>query len=160
MMMLAILFSLKTMETLESGSQTPFWSVIAELMQLNVELGSIYIKHQQQRCNNSATTLVILFSLKSIESLQIGIACVNERLGPVYNKHQRQLCDDPSNSVLIDINGDAWKWVATPILKRHCRVVPLHCILFGASSQSCCSVDADTWCKRPLRDVSVQDGLN
>ena len=107
MMMLAILFSLKTMQTLESGSQTPFWSIIAELLQLNVELGSIYIKHQHQRCNNFAMTLVIRFSLKTIESLQTGIACVNERLGPVYNKHQCQLCDDASYSVLIDINGDA-----------------------------------------------------
>ena len=32
-MMLVILFSLKTMETLQNGLQPPFWSVITELMQ-------------------------------------------------------------------------------------------------------------------------------
>ena len=46
-----------------------FWSVIAELLQLNVELGSVYIKDQHQCCDNSAMMLVILFSLKSMETV-------------------------------------------------------------------------------------------
>ena len=44
---------------------------------------------------------------------------------------------DTSDSVLIEINGDAWKWVATP------------------SSQSCHSIDADVWCKRVLTSIST-----
>ena len=35
-------------------------------------------------------------------------------LRSIYTKRQRQLCDDASDSALIEINGDAWKWVAKP----------------------------------------------
>ena len=41
---------------------------------MNKPLGPVYIKRQHQCCNNSVMTLVILFSLKTMELLQNGIA--------------------------------------------------------------------------------------
>ena len=35
-----------------------------------ISLGPIYTKRQRQRCDNSAMTLAILFSLKTVESLE------------------------------------------------------------------------------------------
>ena len=72
-MMLVILFSLKSIESLENCLQTPFWSIMAELLQLNVELGSVYTKRQRQLYSNSAMTLVILSSLKSVERVENGL---------------------------------------------------------------------------------------
>ena len=69
-------------------------NAIAEVS-VNRPLGPFYTKHQHQRCDHSAMTLVILFSLKSMETLENG-------------------------------------------LQTH----------YGALSQSCCSADADAWCKR------------
>ena len=40
----------------------------------SVRLRPIYIKRQGQHCDNSAMTLAILFSLKTLESLQNGVA--------------------------------------------------------------------------------------
>ena len=37
-------------------------------------LGPVYTKRQRQYCDNSAMTLVILFTLKTMESLQNGVA--------------------------------------------------------------------------------------
>ena len=37
-------------------------------------LDPVYIKRQSQRCNNSAMKLAILFSLKTMELLQTGVA--------------------------------------------------------------------------------------
>ena len=39
----------------------------------NVVLGPVYTKHQRQRCNHSAIMIAILFSLKSIETLENGL---------------------------------------------------------------------------------------
>ena len=36
-------------------------------------LGPVYTKHQRQRCDHSAMTLVILFSLKLMETLENGL---------------------------------------------------------------------------------------
>ena len=33
-------------------------------------------------------------------------------LGSIYTKHLQQLCDDASDTVLIENNRIAWKWVA------------------------------------------------
>ena len=41
---------------------------------LVIRLGSVYTKRQRQRCDNSAMMLAILFSLKTMESLQNGVA--------------------------------------------------------------------------------------
>ena len=38
------------------------------------DLGPIYTKRQRQRCDNAAMMLATLFSLKILESLQIGFA--------------------------------------------------------------------------------------
>ena len=43
------------------------------------------------------------------------------------------LCDDASDSVLIENNGDAWKWVATLIPERHRRVVTALTLTFGVN---------------------------
>ena len=59
MITLVILFSLKTMETPGNGLQPPSWRVIAELLQLNVELGSVYIKHQRQFCPDASDSVLI-----------------------------------------------------------------------------------------------------
>ena len=64
------------------------------------ESGHVYTKRQRQCCDHTAMTLVILFSLKSMEMLENG-------------------------------------------LQTH----------YGALSQSCCSFDADAWCKRALTMV-------
>ena len=41
-----------------------------EPLRVNVPLGPVYTKRQRQCCDNSVMTLVILFSLKSVESLE------------------------------------------------------------------------------------------
>ena len=41
---------------------------------LRVLLGPIYTKHQRQRCDHSAMRLAILFTLKTMELLQIWVA--------------------------------------------------------------------------------------
>ena len=69
-------------------------NAIAEVS-VNGPLGPVYTKHQRRFCDHSVMTLVILFSLKSMETLENG-------------------------------------------LQTH----------YGALSQSCCSVNADAWCKR------------
>ena len=74
-----------------------------------IELGPVYTKHQRQRCDNSAMTLAILLSLKSVESLE--------------NRLQTH-------------SG------ATPLFSMRTEL--------QASSLSCCSVDADAWCKWSL----------
>ena len=81
--------------------------------------GPVYTKRQGQYCNNPAMTLVILFSLKSMEMLE--------------------------NRLLPQSGVTPLFWMRTESL---------------ASSQSCRSIDTDTWCKQTLRDVSAQDGLN
>ena len=40
----------------------------------NSMLGPVYTKHQHQHCNNSVMMLAILLSLKTMESLQNGVA--------------------------------------------------------------------------------------
>ena len=49
---------------------------------------------------------------------------------------------DTSDAALIESNGVAQKWVATPLFSM--RTEPL------ASLHSCHSVDAGAWCKRAL----------
>ena len=56
---------------------------------------------------------------------------------PSVSKKLRQLCDDVSNSVLIENNGDAWKWVATPILERHCSWVVTGPVYINCQHQCC-----------------------
>ena len=48
----------------ESACETPLNSA---------RFGPVYTKHQRQGCNHSAMTLVILFSLKSVESTENGL---------------------------------------------------------------------------------------
>ena len=52
----------------------------------------------------------------------------------------RQLCDDARNTVLIENNGVAQKWVATPFWSNS--------ILFHKNTIA--SIDDDAWCKRAL----------
>ena len=40
------------------------------VVRANNALEPVYIKRQRQRCDNSVTMLVILFSLKTVESLE------------------------------------------------------------------------------------------
>ena len=70
-------------------------------------------------------------------------------LGPVYTKCQMmwQLRNDASSTILMENNGVAQTWVAIPFWSDS--------IVFNdkeslASSQSCCSIDADAWYKRTL----------
>ena len=46
----------------------------------NKSLGPIYIKRQRQRCDNSAMMIAVLFSLKTMESLQNGLQPIFKRL--------------------------------------------------------------------------------
>ena len=50
---------------------------------VNKPLEPIYTKHQSQCCNNSAMMLVILFSLKTMESLQNGVV-THFRVTPLF----------------------------------------------------------------------------
>ena len=70
-------------------------------------------------------------------------------LGPVYTKCQMmwQLRNDVSNTTVMENNGVAQTCVAIPFWSDS--------IVFNdkeslASSQSCCSIDADAWYKRTL----------
>ena len=44
-----------------------------ELCYVRSTLRSVYTKRQRSSCNNSAITLMILFSLKTMESLENGL---------------------------------------------------------------------------------------
>ena len=37
-----------------------------------------------------------------------------ESLGPIYTKRQCQRCNDAYDSILIEISGVVWRWVAIP----------------------------------------------
>ena len=104
-------------------------------------------------------TLAILFSLKTIESFQTGVACVNERLGLVYNKHQYQRCANSTMAVVILFSLKSVESLGNR-LQPQSGVTRL--ILMRTESQmslqSCRSVDADAWCKWTLRYISVVDG--
>ena len=76
---------------------------------VNKPLGPIYTMHQYQHCNNSEMTLAILFSLKTMESLENGL--------------------QPNSGVTLLFSTRRVLLVA---------------------SQSCRSVDPDSWCKRAL----------
>ena len=41
------------------GCNPQIWSIIAELSQLNVELGSVYTKHQHQCCDDASESVLI-----------------------------------------------------------------------------------------------------
>ena len=43
------------------------------------------------------------------------------------------LCDDASDSVLIEINEDACKWVCKPIMERYGRVVAALTLALGVN---------------------------
>ena len=76
----------------------------------------------------------------------------------------QQHFDDASDNVLFENNAVFQKWVATPScsnsivtmesFENGLQPYPVATPLFSmrtellASSQSCCSVDADAWCKR------------
>ena len=69
----------------------------------------------------------------------------------------RQLCNDACNSVLIENNGVAPEWGcnlfssdSTDLMRTESQ----------PSSQSCCSVDADAWCKHALtKEVQLEFDL-
>ena len=58
----------------------------------------------------------------------------------------RQICDDASNTALIEINGDAWKWVANPFWSV---IAELHHYIAFCLERHRRRV-TDVWCKRTL----------
>ena len=70
----------------------------------------------------------------------------------------RQLCDDATDSVLIENNGDVWKWVATPLwsviteltlgVAEQGRSIAFYSKWCRCDNRRCV---ADAWCKRALK---------
>ena len=62
--------------------------VIGRSYSLNVlDKGPVYTECQYQCCDNSAMTLVILFSLKTMELLQIGVATHFQVTPIIFNEN-------------------------------------------------------------------------
>ena len=61
----------------------------------------------------------------------------------------QQLCNDTSNTVLIEINVDAWKWAATPFWSD--SFVFNDNRIASVIAEFCRSVDADACCKWTLK---------
>ena len=66
--------------------------------------GPFYTTHQRQRCGNSTMTLGILFSLKTMESLQIGVA-TNFQETALFSMKTVLLVSSQS---CRNIDSDAW----------------------------------------------------
>ena len=67
-------------------------------------LGPIYTKHQCQCCDNSVMTLAILFSLKTIEPLQNGVATHFQVTSLFSMRTELQASSQSCHS----IDADAW----------------------------------------------------
>ena len=72
--------------------------------QLVHSLGSVYSKPQRQRCDNSAMTLAILFSLKTMESLQIEVV-THFQASPLISMTIESLASSQS---CHRVDADAW----------------------------------------------------
>ena len=66
--------------------------------------GPVYTKHQSQCCDNSAITLVILLSLKTMELLQIGVA-THFQASPLFSMRTELLA--PSQNC-CNVDADVW----------------------------------------------------
>ena len=67
-------------------------------------LGPVYTKRQQQCCDNSAMMLVILFSLKTMESLQNRVATYFQVI-PLISMRTKSLASSQSG---CRVDVDAW----------------------------------------------------
>ena len=77
---------------------------IVEFNQDAPHLGPVYTKRQRQCCDNAAMTLAILFSLKTMESLQNGVA-THFQATPLFSmKTESQASSQRCRS----IDADAW----------------------------------------------------
>ena len=63
-------------------------------------LGPIYTKRQRQRCDNSAMTLAILFSLKTVELLENGLQ-THSRATPLFSMRTE-------SQASCSVDADAW----------------------------------------------------
>ena len=67
----------------------------------------------------------LLWNLRNLSDMTSDIAALTLTLSVRARLHQasastlQSLCDDTSNSVLIEINEDTWKWVANPFWLSH-----------------------------------------
>ena len=67
-------------------------------------LGSVYTKHQRQRCNNSAMTLAILFPLKTMDLLENGLQ-PQSGVTPLFSMKMVSLVSSQSSR---SIDADTW----------------------------------------------------
>ena len=67
-------------------------------------LGPVYTKRQRQSCDNSAMILVILFSLKTVESLQIWVT-THFRVTLLFSKRTVLLASSQS---CRSVDAEAW----------------------------------------------------
>ena len=67
-------------------------------------LGPIYTKHQRQCCDNSGMTLAILFSLKTVESLENGLQTHSGAIPLISIRTESQASSQSCRSV----DADAW----------------------------------------------------
>ena len=97
----------------------PAWKRCHFHLCLNIyePLRFIYTKRQRQRCDNSAMTLAILFSLKSVELLQNGFATHFQATPLISMRTKLQASLQSCRSV--DADADAW-------CKRTLRITPLN----------------------------------
>ena len=62
----------QNIEVPDKRSKVPLTKAVPFAVRVNKASGPVYTKRQRQRCDNSVMTLVILFSLKTVESLKMG----------------------------------------------------------------------------------------
>ena len=110
---------------------------------------------QTQRMSSdqlSAFAFVLLLTpYLTLMVMQTADVKCEQALGPVYTKRQRQGCN---NAAMTLVTLFSFKSVESleNALQTHSGVTPLISMRMEslASSQSCCSLDADAWCKRTL----------
>ena len=79
-------------------------------------LGPVYTKRQRQRCDNSAMTLAILFSLKSVESLENRLQ-PHSGVTPFFSMRTES---QASSLSCHRVDADAWcKWALTAHPSRY-----------------------------------------
>ena len=101
------------------GAVSPFTLDVSVCVCVFENNGSNGKKTQMQRMGlnpifyiNVHVSIETMIKFNANGNVDVDAKC--KRLHQASSSTLRQLCDDASDSVLIEINGDAWKLVATP----------------------------------------------
>ena len=147
---------------IENNRVIPDWGCMCEWT-LRASLQQASVSTLCQLCDNASDSVLIEISGIAWKWVATPILEHHHRVvtGPVYIKHQHQHCDHSTMMLVILFSLKLMEMLENG-LQPQSGATPLFSMRTGllASSQRCQSVDADAWCKRTLRYISVEDGLN